>query len=133
MYYLVTEFNKMNIATLLPLLIGIFLNATAQLLLKAGMDRIGYFTFSWNNVIPIGMQVALNPFIIAGLGCYVFSVVAWLMGLSRIEVSVAYPMLSLAYVVTALAAYFILHENLSLARMIGIFIILIGVYLVAKN
>lgn len=122
----------MNIA-MFPLLVGIFLNASAQLLLKAGMDRIGYFAFSWDNVIPISLQVAMNPFIVLGMGCYVFSVIAWLMGLSRVDVSVAYPLISLGYIVTALAAYFILHENLSLSRMVGIFIILIGVYLVART
>jgi drug/metabolite transporter (DMT)-like permease len=122
----------MNIAYI-PLLIGIFLNATAQLLLKAGMDRIGYFTFAWKNIMPIGLQVAANPYIIIGLACYVFSVVAWLLALSRVEVSIAYPILSLGYIVTALAAYWFLHENLSAVRIAGIVVILVGVYLVSRS
>jgi drug/metabolite transporter (DMT)-like permease len=97
------------------------------------MDRIGYFAFNWNNVIPIAMKVAFNPFIVIGLSCYVFSVVAWLMGLSRVEVSIAYPVLSLGYIMTALAAYWLLHENLSLTRMLGIVVILIGVFLITRS
>lgn len=122
----------MNIAYF-PILIGIFLNATAQLLLKAGMERIGYFQFSLKNIWPIAMQVAISPYIIFGLGCYVFSVAVWLMGLSRVDVSVAYPLLSLGYIFTAVIAYFVLHENISFVRMAGIFVILIGVYLVTRT
>lgn len=122
----------MNVA-MIPLLLGIMLNATAQMLLKVGMERIGYFEFTVKNILPIGIQAAMNPYIVLGLSCYVLSVGAWLMGLSRVDVSIAYPMLSLGYVVTALAAYFILNENLSLSRMMGILVILIGVYLVARS
>jgi drug/metabolite transporter (DMT)-like permease len=122
----------MNIAYL-PLMMGILLNAAAQLLLKSGMDKIGAFAFSWNNVIPIAWQVAINPYIITGLCCYVMSVVVWLLALSRLEVSIAYPLLSLGYIVNAIAAYYLLHENLSMTRITGIVVILIGVYLVAKS
>lgn len=122
----------MNIAYI-PLLLGIIFNAAAQLLLKAGMDKIGYFAFSWNNVWPVGWQVATNPYIILGLGCYVLSVVVWLLGLSRVDVSIAYPLVSIGYLVTAIAAYFILHENVSLLRIAGIFVILIGVAIVARS
>src|SRR5262245_11527641 len=110
----------MNIA-LIPLLIGVLLNASAQLLLKTGMEHIGYFEFSLKNIWPIALQVAVNPYIIIGLTFYVFSVIAWLMGLSRVDVSIAYPLLSLGYLVTALLAYIILKENISLMRMVGIF------------
>ena len=123
----------MNIVALTPLLIGILLNAAGQFLLKAGMDRIGAFAFSLNNVVPIAMQVAVNPYIILGLACYGFSVIAWLMGLSRVDVSIAYPLLSLGYIVTTVAAYFLLHENVSTLRIFGILVILTGVFIVARS
>lgn len=123
----------MNIITLTPLLIGIFLNACAQLLLKAGMDKIGYFEFSTKNILPVASQAAFNPYIVLGLGCYVISVAAWLMGLSRVEVSVAYPLLSLAYIFTAVAAFLLFHENLTLTRLLGILIILLGVFLITRK
>lgn len=123
----------MNIATMIPLLLGILLNCSAQLLLKAGMDKIGYFAFTLRNVVPVGMQIAFNPYIIAGLSCYVISVGVWLMGLSRVDVSVAYPMVSLGYVIAAVVAYFFMNESLSLTRVTGIFVILVGVYLVSRT
>lgn len=115
------------------LLLGVLLNAGAQLLLKAAMDKIGHFAFSWANVWPIGWQVATSPYIILGLLAYVISVVVWILVLSRVSVSVAYPMVSLGYIVNAIAAYYLLGESLSASRVAGIVVILIGVYLVARS
>jgi drug/metabolite transporter (DMT)-like permease len=118
----------------LPLILcGVLLNAAAQLLLKEGMNRIGHFAFTWANVWPIGLQVIASPFVIIGLGCYVVSVVVWLLALSRADVSYAYPMLSIGYIVTAITASLFLHETLSPQRIIGIVIIMLGVYLITRT
>ncbi len=115
------------------ILLGVLLNAAAQLLLKAGMNQIGHFEFSMANIIPIGFRVAGNLPIVSGLFAYVVSVVVWLMVLSRVQVSFAYPMLSIGYVVNAIAAYYLFGESLSVMRVTGIFIIIAGVYLIAQN
>jgi len=91
----------------LPLiLLGVLLNACAQLVLKQGMRNIGHFAFSIQNILPIGVKVALNPFVMIGILCYVVSVIVWLMVLSRVDVSYAYPLLSVGYIVTALQEAF---------------------------
>lgn len=115
------------------ILLGVLLNAGAQLLLKAGMNQIGQFEFSFTNVIPVGMKVMMNLPIMTGLSLYVISVGVWLLVLSRVQVSLAYPMLSLGYIVNALAAYYLFGEPLTSLRMLGIFIIIAGVYLVAQH
>jgi multidrug transporter EmrE-like cation transporter len=113
--------------------LGVLLNAGAQLMLKAGMTQIGHFEFSLANIVPIGFKVAGNPPIITGLFMYVASVVVWLLVLSRVQVSFAYPMLSIGYVVNALAANYFFGEPLTSLRVMGIFIIISGVYLVAQS
>jgi drug/metabolite transporter (DMT)-like permease len=123
----------MNPAILGLILLGVLLNSGAQILLKMGMRHIGHFTFTLNNFFPIAWQVALSPWIIIGIACYVISVLVWLLVLSRTDVSIAYPMVSLGYVISAIAAYFWLGEHVTLIRMTGIFIILFGVYLVARS
>ncbi len=115
------------------ILTGVMLNAGAQLMLKAGMGQIGHFDFSMANVLPIGVKVMANPPIITGLVMYVVSVGVWLLVLSRVQVSFAYPMLSIGYVVNALAAYYMFGEPLTSLRVLGIFIIIAGVYLVAQS
>ena len=114
-------------------LTGVLLNAAAQLLLKAGTNRVGEFSFSLGNVVPVGMQLLLNPPIAAGLGCYVVSVVVWILALSRVPVSVAYPMLSLGYVVNAFAAWMLFGESLAVQKLVGIGFIIVGVFLVARS
>ena len=97
------------------------------------MNKIGEFAFSWSNIVPISLQIATNPFILTGLFCYVFAVVVWLLVLSRTEVGIAYPLVSLAYIITAIAAYYLFGEQLSLIRILGIGVIMLGVYMVART
>jgi multidrug transporter EmrE-like cation transporter len=122
----------MNPISFTCIIIGVLLNACAQLLLKAGVNAVGHFEFSVRNIVPVGFKIATQWPIIGGLTCYVFSVVVWILGLSRVDVSVAYPMLSLGYVVNAFAAWYLFGEILSVQRLVGIGIILIGVAVLAR-
>jgi len=123
----------MNLVSFSLLMLGVFLNATAQLLLKAGTNVVGQFEFSAGNIVPVGMKLVLEPHIMGGLACYVVSVVVWIMGLSRVEVSIAYPMLSVGYVLNAIAAWYLFGEAVSMSRLAGIGIIIVGVYIVARS
>ncbi len=109
------------------------LNTAAQLLLKAGMTRIGEFGFSAHNFAPIAFKVISSPFIVLGLLIYVTSVSLWLLVLSRVPVGIAYPMTSLAYIFNVLGAYVIFGENISLIQVSGILVIILGVYLIAQH
>lgn len=114
-------------------LTGVLLNAIAQLLLKAGAGSLAQVELRVSNAMAIAGKLVFNVPIIAGLGCYALSVVFWILALARVEVSVAYPMLSLGYVVNALAAWWLFDENLSGTRLAGIGVILVGVWLVARS
>jgi len=115
------------------ILLGVLLNAAAQLLLKAGTNAVGQFEFSAANILPVGMKLAFEPHIMGGIACYVVSLVVWIMGLSRVEVSIAYPMLSIGYVLNALAAWYLFGESVTMTRLVGIGVIIIGVYIVARS
>jgi multidrug transporter EmrE-like cation transporter len=120
--------------SILPLLFfGICLNVVAQIALKAGVGKLGVFNFNFANFFNFAGQMVINPFIILGFACYVVSAVVWLLVLSRVEVSVAYPMVSLGYVLNAFAAYYFFGENLSMLRVTGTLVILLGVFLVARS
>jgi multidrug transporter EmrE-like cation transporter len=115
------------------LMTGVLLNAAAQLLLKAGTNAVGQFEFSAQNILPVGMKLAFEPHIAGGLACYVVSVAVWIVGLSRVPVSVAYPMLSVGYIVNAVAAWYLFGESLTAQKLAGIGFIVCGVYLVARS
>jgi multidrug transporter EmrE-like cation transporter len=115
------------------ILTGVLLNAAAQLLLKAGTNAVGHFEFHLENILPIGMKIAFQPFIMGGMACYAVSLVVWIMALSRVPVSIAYPMLSIGYVVNAIIAHYWFGEALAMQKVLGIGFIIIGVVLVAKS
>ena len=123
----------MNALSFSLLMTGVLLNAGAQLLLKAGTNSVGVFEFSRANIGPIGWKLATEPHIVGGLACYVVSVAVWIMALSRVEVSVAYPLLSIGYVVNALAAWYLFGEAVTPLRLVGIGVIIIGVWLVTRS
>ena len=112
---------------------GVLLNAIAQLLLKAGAGSLADIELRPGNAMAIAGRLVFNLPIIAGLCCYALSVVVWILALARVEVSVAYPMLSLGYVVNAVAACWLFGETLGAARIAGIGVILVGVWLVARS
>ena len=123
----------MNAASWALIFTGVLINAAAQLLLKAGTNAVGQFEFSAQNIVPVGMKLALEPHVAGGVACYVVSLVVWIMGLSRTEVSIAYPMLSIGYVLNAAAAWYLFGESLTAQKLLGIAFIVAGVFLVARS
>lgn len=123
----------MTIGTFGFILTGIFLNAFAQLLLKKGTNAVGAIHLTAENWFSIGVQLATQLPIIGGLTCYVISVVVWIIGLSRVDVTIAYPLLSIGYIVNAIGAWYFLGEIMSLQRMLAIGVIIIGVALLVKS
>ena len=123
----------MNVLTWALLLGGVLLNAAAQLLLKAATRTSGELLsdsgqISWSAVDGLLRTVPLW----VGLSCYGISVFLWLGALSRVPVSVAYPMLSIGYVVNAFAAAMLFGEALTVAKMSGIVLIVAGVFVLAR-
>lgn len=123
----------MNPTSFALILTGVLLNAAAQLLLKAGTNAVGRFDFHLDNVLPVGLRFAAEPHILSGVTCYVISLVVWIMALSRVEVSIAYPMLSIGYLVNAVAAWYFFGESVTLMRVVGIGVIVVGVFIVARS
>ncbi len=115
------------------LITGVILNAGAQLLLKAGTNGWGVITLTRENWLATFWRMGTQGYFVAGVAFYVVSLVVWIMGLSRVPVSVAYPMLSLGYVINAVAAYYLFGEAVSATRWLGIGFIILGVWLVARS
>lgn len=123
----------MKLQTFLILLFGVLLNAGAQLLLKAGVRTVGAIGAAPGTLVPGLMSAFTRGPVLAGLACYVVSVAVWLVALSRVDVSLAYPMLSLGYVVNALAAWWLFGEAVGATRFAGIALILLGVLVISRS
>jgi multidrug transporter EmrE-like cation transporter len=122
----------MNAASLALILSGVGLNAAAQLLLKAGANGVGAIPMN-GLVFPAIRSLMFSGWVLAGLACYAVSVVIWIVALSRVEVSIAYPMLSAGYVVTAIAGWLLFGEALTPLRLAAIGLIILGVCVLAAS
>ena len=113
------------------LVISIGLAVVGQLLMKKGMILFGAFPVSELpfKVIPM----ILNPYVFLGLATFAVSSVFWLVILSRLELSLVYPFVSVAYIVVALFSMIFFKENVTIVRWLGIFTICVGVFLISRS
>jgi multidrug transporter EmrE-like cation transporter len=123
----------MRSADLALILTGVMLNAVAQLLLKAGARTLAGLPVSFADAGVLAGRLIQSVPILGGLACYAVSVVVWILALSRVPVSVAYPMLSIGYVVNLLAARVLFAEQITLQRVAGVGVIVAGCWLVARS
>ncbi|PLW78359.1 transporter [Cohaesibacter celericrescens] len=124
--------------TYLPfILFTVFTNASAQIMMKQGMMTLG-------DVAPVGgmtafglitmvFKIIFHPWIFAGLCTFVISMASHLYVLGKVELSFAYPFLSLAYVGVVIAAWWWFAEDLNVWRIAGIGFICIGTALIAQG
>ncbi len=113
--------------------VNILFNVLGQLLLKTGMNRLGNFQLSLNALIPVFIRAFFNPYILLGLGCYVTGFLIWLIVLAKAEVSYAYPLISVGYVLTAVMGWWLLGENVTWIRISGILITCVGVIIISQS
>ena len=115
------------------LLCGVLLNAFAQLWLKAATRVSGPLLADDAGLLNRAMQLVAVPSLWYALTAYGLSVVVWIVGLSRVPVSQAYPMLSLGYVLNIGLAWWLFGEVPNAQRVIGVGVIVAGVVLVARS
>jgi multidrug transporter EmrE-like cation transporter len=110
------------------------LNAAGQLLLKLGTQRTGVIRLArpWR-VGELGRKLGTAPGILVGLVCYGASTLLWIPVLSRVDVMVAYPMVSFGYAVGALVAWRYMGEAMTLYRFMGIAVIMAGVFILSRS
>jgi len=115
------------------ILFTVMTNAAAQLMLKYGMMTMGPLSFAGGNPVIKILQIVFSPWIFLGLCVFVISMASHLYVLSKVELSFAYPFLSLAYVAVAVFAYFVFREDLNAYRIAGIALICVGTVLIAQS
>ncbi|MEM7125020.1 MAG: multidrug resistance protein [Chloroflexota bacterium] len=115
------------------LLVTVGLNVAGQYLMKRGMSDLGPIVGSFMEMAQSLSRAFLNPWVIGGLGAYGFSTFCWLVLLSRVDLSYAYPALSLGYLLITLVSFLVLGEQVSPMRWGAVLIICFGVFLVSQS
>lgn len=110
---------------------SVVISTTAHSFLKAGASDFPKLAggLGWNNLAPM----VTNPFIAYGVILHMLALLVWMAALSRLELSVAYPLLALGYPLVLVSSYFIFNEPLTLERIAGVFLIGAGVLLISST
>jgi len=111
--------------------INIILAVSGQLAIKAGMKQVGYIKGA--NFMPLILAAFTNPYVILGLFFYVLATVTWILVLSRVDLSFAYPLLSLGYILILILSVTVLKETVSFVRILGTLLIIVGVILIFRS
>ena len=117
----------------LLLLVTVTFNVVGQYLMKRGMMSVGVISGDMSLLVSSLARAFTNPYVIAGVGAYAAGSIFWLILLSRVDLSYAYPALSLGYVVVTLVSVFFLGEQVSAMRWVGVIVICLGVALLSRS
>ncbi|GAG66727.1 unnamed protein product [marine sediment metagenome] len=121
-------------SSILLILFSISIAVAGQILLKIGINRIGIVDFSGLEALKqLFFGVIKSPLVISGLFLYVISAAIWLVVLSAVDLSFAYPFIGLTYVMVLILSRFILKEDVNLIRWAGAIIITIGVIVISRG
>jgi multidrug transporter EmrE-like cation transporter len=121
----------MSISTLSLILISVTLSAVAQILFKYGVTSVGLSNEA--GTFETAIAYLLTPGVIFGLALYGVGTILWLSVLARIDVSQAYPFVGVGFLLTAIFGVMLFGDHLSILRVVGMMIIVCGIYLVARG
>ena len=121
--------------SLLLIVISVLLSVLGQLLLKMGMTQVGPLNpkGGLGDLVQVGVQVFGNLKVIGGFAAYGISSLFWIAVLSKVNLSLAYPMLALNYVLIPLTAWLFLGEQIPSLRWLGVGIIIIGIVVISQT
>ena len=113
---------------------SVSLSAVAQIVLKTGMSSPSVtHAMKLGTPLDMAMEIALNPWVVGGLGMYFFGALVWLFVLAKVDVSFAYPFVGLGFILTMIMGKFVMGDDITLSRMAGTLFVAAGVVLIARS
>lgn len=122
----------MQLYVIFLILISVSLSAVAQLFLKLGAEQEKVTQAISSGISLKVLEVFLSPYILAGAATYFLGFMVWVRVLSTADLSMAYPFVGLSFVLTAVLGHFVLGEAMTVLKVLGIALIVIGCVLVAR-
>jgi drug/metabolite transporter (DMT)-like permease len=118
----------------LIIILSVLCSSVAQIALKKGMTQCDCsFAPQISNILPLISALALNLFVLTGVLLHILALFTWLYVLRHVEVSYAYPFISMGFVVVLLLSYLLFNESINIYRICGVALIIIGIFLIGKS
>lgn len=118
-------------AVVILVFICVFLAVIGQVLMKKGMTEVGKIKVS--EFFGKFFKIFLNPYVILACLLYASTLIFWLVALSQLDLSYMYPLISVGYILVALASFIFLKENITLMRWLGIILIAGGSFVITRS
>lgn len=115
------------------ILFTVLTNAAAQLMLKQGMMTLSPAVLGQPNLLLKATLIVFQPWVFVGLATFIVSMASHMFVLSKVDLSFAYPFLSLAYVAVTVLAWQLFGEDLGAYKIAGIVFICVGTMLIAQS
>jgi multidrug transporter EmrE-like cation transporter len=130
----ITAIKEWNMQTVAMVLVPVLIGVVGQICLKYGMAQVGKFSFeSAAGMLPQFVRAFSNIWVLIGFAFYFLSSLFWMIVLSKVDLSVAYPLLSMGYVFVLIASWMLFREPVTLIRWVGVFVIMFGVTLISRS
>jgi multidrug transporter EmrE-like cation transporter len=115
------------------IIVSVAMNALAQLAIRKGMLAVGDLGIQGGGLVSMMMRMLANGYLWLAMVLYGFSILLWMFVLSKVEVSFAYPFLSLGYGIVLVLGFFLFGEQVTLLRVAGVMVIVVGVILISRS
>ena len=114
----------------LLIIVSTILGTLGQISLKYGMKNVDTYGLTLQKLLKVIISSFFQPFVLLGISLYVISMAIWLLVLSRVELSYARPLVGIGFILVVLFSWIFLHEQISVIRTVGVFLIAAGVFCV---
>ena len=125
-------FKETKVNAILAIIVTVCLAVTGQTIIKKALNSMGHIDFS-SGLFSSYIRIFFSPLFLFGSSFSALSILFWLYSLTKLDLSYAFPFLSLSFVLVTLIAWIILGENVPLLRWIGVSVICIGVFLISRS
>jgi len=122
----------MFVSNIVIILLSILMSSTAHIFLKKGMMVHAQNAETQHEIVRLVWSIGTNPWVMGGMFLHVSALVVWLWALSKVDISFAYPFIALGYVLVSAMAWIWLGEAISSMRMLGMVIIILGIFVLAR-
>ncbi|MBN1780644.1 hypothetical protein JW948_05920 [bacterium] len=119
----------------LMILIYVLLNSCGALAVKSGLYRLGAVQLdSARSVTGYFVTLFKSPLTVLGIAFLVVSAFVWMTALSRMEISIAYPVaIGMNFLIITVFGLTMFHESLSLSKTIGLVMIFVSLFFLSRG
>lgn len=115
----------------IPIIITVLLTSYSQLILKWRLEQFPVVPSGLSDKLMFYFVKIFDPFIFSSFAAAFLGSITYMMALNKLELTIAYPMMSLSYVLVIIVSYFLMNEPINLSKFLGVMLILMGVVLLA--